>query len=223
MSPRRAFVLVAGAAVGLAVWLVLLNVDADALAARARAAGPLGPLALFLLLVVQCVVAPVPSEPIMMATGFVYGPRTGFVLGWAGVVVGAIVSFALARRLGRPFAERFVRPERLDAIDAYVAERGVGKTFGAVLALRLFAFGSFDVLSYACGLVAFPFRWFVVATVLGAVPKVFAFTYAGASVGGRPGWVDALILGGTFGVLVAAPWLVRWWRARGAAPPAGPA
>ena len=61
------------------------------------------------------------------------------------------------------------------------------------------------------------------ATVLGAVPKVFAFTYAGASVGGRPGWVDAVILGGTFGVLVAAPWLVRWWRARGAAPPAGPA
>jgi hypothetical protein len=38
---------------------------------------------------------------------------------------------------------------------------------------------------------------------------VFAFSYVGATATGRPGWLDALILAGTFGFLVAVPWLAR--------------
>jgi uncharacterized membrane protein YdjX (TVP38/TMEM64 family) len=81
-----------------------------------------------------------------------------------------------------------------------------------VLALRLFTFTSFDVLSYGCGLLAFPFRWFLLATVLGAVPKVGAFTYAGAGIGERPGWLDGVILAGSLSGLLALPWLVRLGR-----------
>jgi len=88
----------------------------------------------------------------------------------------------------------------------------LGGAFAIVLALRLFAFTSFDVLSYACGLVRFPFRWFLLATALGAVPKVFAFTYAGASIGARPRWLDGLMLVGTLGVLLVLPWLIRLGR-----------
>jgi hypothetical protein len=73
-----------------------------------------------------------------------------------------------------------------------VGDRNLGGAFAIVLALRLFAFTSFDVLSYACGLVRFPFRWFLLATALGAVPKVFAFTYAGASIGARARLVGML-------------------------------
>jgi len=65
----------------------------------------------------------------------------------------------------------------------------------------MLAFHTFDVLSYACGIVRLPFVVFIVATVLGALPKVLAFTYAGATFAARPAWLDAVILVGTFGVL----------------------
>ncbi len=68
-----------------------------------------------------------------------------------------------------------------------------------------------DWLSYACGLIGFPFRWFLLATALGALPKVFAFTYFGANVGGRLWWLDAAILAGMLGILLV-PWIGRRWR-----------
>jgi uncharacterized membrane protein YdjX (TVP38/TMEM64 family) len=197
------------AAVGLLGWRGAPAFDAPAIAARIREAGMLGPLALGAMFVLQCVVSPLPSEPVMMAAGYVYGPASGFVLSWLGIVAGAVACFALARAFGRPFVTRFVSHERLDRVDEFVSARGVRTTFAAVLALRVLAFHSFDVLSYACGLVSFPFRWFLAATVIGAVPKAFAFTYMGATIGGRPGWLDVLILVGSFGVLALLPFLRR--------------
>jgi uncharacterized membrane protein YdjX (TVP38/TMEM64 family) len=145
----------------------------------------------------------------MMAAGYVYGPGSGFVLAWLGVVAGAAACFGLARAFGRPLVTRFVSHRRLDAVDEFVSARGVHATFAGVLALRVLAFHSFDVLSYACGLVSFPFRWFLAATAIGAVPKAFAFTYMGATIGSRPGWLDVLILVGSFGVLALLPFLRR--------------
>jgi len=194
---------------GGAVWWYLSPFDAETVASQLRAAESLGPVALFALLVLQCVIAPIPSEPLMMAAGFVYGPTAGFTIAWLGVVLGAAVCFGLARTLGRPFALRFVRAKRLDALDRYLTSRGLGTAFAIVLGIRLFAFTSFDVVSYGCGLVRFPFRWFLLATALGVVPKAFAFAYAGATVSQRPEWLDVLILAGTFGALVAVPWLLR--------------
>jgi uncharacterized membrane protein YdjX (TVP38/TMEM64 family) len=202
--------LVGGAAVTGAIWWSgLVSLDAEALAERLRAAGHAGPIALFVLFVVQCVIAPIPSEPIMVAAGYVYGSSTGLAIAWGGVVVGALACFGLARLFGRPMALRFVKSHHLDALDSYVAERGVGSTFAVLLAIRVLAFASFDVVSYGCGLTRFPVRWFLLATVLGVLPKVFTFTYAGATVATRPGWLDAMILVGSLGFLVLVPWLAR--------------
>jgi uncharacterized membrane protein YdjX (TVP38/TMEM64 family) len=189
--------------------------DAAAIAERVRAAGMLGSVGLLALLVVQCVVAPIPSEPIMMAAGYVYGPRAAFVVAWTGVVVGAALCFWLARAYGRAVAERLVRAERLDAAEASLQRGGPLTTFAALLAIRAIAFHSFDIMSYACGLVRLPFPMFLAATALGSCPKVFAFTYAGATLAARPVWLDAIILAGTVGVLavVAIAALLRRRRA----------
>jgi uncharacterized membrane protein YdjX (TVP38/TMEM64 family) len=212
MGARRTLVLLAGAsgiALGVGAWMTLSRLDPAASARHVEALGPLGPLGIVALLVVQCVVAPIPSEPIMMAAGYLYGPRGGFALAWCGIVVGAAACFGLARRHGRPFVERFVRPDRLTAVDTWVRDRGAATAFLAILAVRVAAFGAFDVLSYACGLLPVRFAWFVVATAIGAVPKALAFTYVGAYAATRPAWVDVLVLAGTFGILAAVPWLAR--------------
>jgi uncharacterized membrane protein YdjX (TVP38/TMEM64 family) len=183
----------------LVVWPT--DFDAAAIAERVRAAGALGLIGLLALLVVQCVIAPVPSEPIMMAAGYVYGPGPALLISWIGVVLGASCCFGLARLYGRPLAERVVTAKRLDAAEAHLDRGGAWLTFAGLLAIRTLAFHSFDVLSYACGIVRLPFLVFLAATVLGALPKVFAFTYAGATFAARPAWLDAIILVGTFGVL----------------------
>lgn len=217
MSPRRwLLLLLAIAATAAAAWTImrvdLTRVDPEEIAVWVRSAGALGPLALVALLVLQCVVAPLPSEPLMMAAGFVYGAPIGFAIAWLGVVGGAVLCFALARAFGHAFAARFVSRDRLAMLDTFAAGEARAATFFAVLGLRLFAFTVFDVVSYACGLIQFPLRWFLLATALGCVPKVFVFTYFGANVAERPGWVDWIITIGTFGVLLVVPWLVRGWR-----------
>jgi uncharacterized membrane protein YdjX (TVP38/TMEM64 family) len=196
----------------IAGWRYFSGLEPDAVRQAVASLGPLAPVVLFVMLILQCVITPVPSEPLMMAAGYLYGARAGFVLAWAGVIVGAGACFALAQGLGRPVAERFVRAERLDAAEAWIGTRGIAATFATLLAIRMVAFTSFDVLSYACGLLGVPFAAFALATVLGAVPKVFAFTYAGAQLGERPEWLDAVIVGGTLGVLLIAAIVAHWAR-----------
>ena len=215
-TPRRLWLLGIITLVLLACAAVVLTTvtlpSADELADRVRGAGALGPVVLFGLLVLQCVVAPLPSEPLMLAAGFVYGPLAGFALAWLGVVLGAVISFVLARRLGRPFVRLFVRADKLDELELYVGDRGLGRAVAILVGVRLFAFNSFDPVSYGCGLISFPFRWFFFDTALGAMPKAFAFTYLGSSGAAMPVWVGGLIVAGTFSTLLVVPWLA--WRRR---------
>jgi uncharacterized membrane protein YdjX (TVP38/TMEM64 family) len=177
----------------VALLLGLTPVDAETIAERVRAAGAVGPIVLVVLLVAQAVVAPLPSPPLLMAAGFVFGPWIGFGIGWLGLLLGAGACFGLARAFGRPFAERFVSLERLAAVDRYVSTRS-GGTLLTLVSLRVFMPPAFDAVSYGCGLVRIPFHWFALATAVGEVPKVGSFTYIGAAAGGVPGWLTAWIL-----------------------------
>lgn len=200
---------IAGAAVawGMTHFEISLA-DPDSLAQNVRATGGLAPLLLIALLVVQSVVVPLPSQPVLMAAGFVYGAWIGFAISWLGVLLGAIACFGIARTLGRPAVVRFANPDRLSAVDHYVSERGLGRSFVAILSLRLFAHFSFDVASYACGLVRFPFGWFALATALGEIPKVLLFTTLGAGLGEMPGWIG-LAIGASVVATVGAFLLLR--------------
>ena len=196
--PKKAVLLTLAGAGWLAVGGLVFRVGhgsfaTDTVVAQVRASGPLGPLVLIALLVVQAVVAPLPSPPLLMAAGLVYGPLLGFGIGWLGLLLGAGACFGLARGLGRPFAERFVRPQRLAAIDQYVGSQS-GPAFLTVITLRVFMPPFFDAVSYGCGLVRLPFHWFVLATALGEIPKVASFTYLGTVAGDAPTWLKAWII-----------------------------
>jgi uncharacterized membrane protein YdjX (TVP38/TMEM64 family) len=197
------------AAVGLVMSRWAPEFDAPVIAEQIREAGVLGPVVVTAVFVLQCIVAPLPSQPVMIAAGYVYGAVRGFVLSWFGVTLGACACWAVARGFGRPIVTRFVSPERLDAVNEYVGARGLRQTFTALLALHWLSFASFDVLSYFAGLVSFPFRWFVLASAIGIVPKAAAFSYMGATIGTSPKWVDAIILVGTFGVILLLPFYRR--------------
>jgi uncharacterized membrane protein YdjX (TVP38/TMEM64 family) len=229
-TPKRALLLaLAGTAVVLMVAAFAFDMtplDAETVAVRARASGAAGPLVLMALLVAQAVVAPLPSPPLLIAAGFVYGPWIGFGIGWLGLLLGASACFGLARAFGRPFAERFVRPQSLAALDEYVSTRS-GTTLLTLVSLRVFLPPVFDAVSYGCGLVRVPFGLFALATALGEVPKVGTFTYVGAAVGGVPSWLTAWVLlapaAGVIGLRFMQSRRARTQGPARGAPEAGPA
>jgi uncharacterized membrane protein YdjX (TVP38/TMEM64 family) len=77
------------------------------------------------------------------SAGFVYGPWVGFGIGWLGLLLGASSCFGLARAFGRPFTQRFVRPEHMATVDAQIASR-TGATLLAIVSLRVFMPPIFD-------------------------------------------------------------------------------
>lgn len=204
---RTALIVVAAAVVALLVLALIdpsffTTFDAEALAERVRASGWRGPLILIVLLIAQSVIAPLPSPPILIATGYVYDPWIGFAIGWIGLLLGAVGCFVVAGALGRPFVERFVKREHLATVEDYVTRR-TGATLLAIVSLRVFMPPLFDAVSYGCGIVRVPFRWFLLGTALGEIPKVASFVYIGAAAGGVSNWLTAWVfLGPAIGVLV---------------------
>ena len=60
---------------------------------------------------------PFPAELLACANGMVYGPVWGTVITWIGAMLGAVIAFGLARRLGRPFVERMVAQREWYVLD----------------------------------------------------------------------------------------------------------
>jgi uncharacterized membrane protein YdjX (TVP38/TMEM64 family) len=77
-------------------------------------AGPLGPLAFFLLNIIQIMIAPIPGYPIQILGGILFGFIPGVIYTVGGMVAGGILSAWLGRRLGRPWLEKRLGRDTLD-------------------------------------------------------------------------------------------------------------
>lgn len=172
------------------------------------------PIASVALMLLQTVVAPLPSSPVTFANGLVFGVWWGALLSWASGLAGAAVAFGLSRAFGRPVAERLATRAALGWSDAFFARWGIW----AVLVGRLLPVVSFDVISYGAGVTPMRFGAFLLATAIGMMPGTLLYAWLG-HVGGTSAaallWTLAALT--ALGVLVVAftPAVTRWL----AAPP----
>jgi uncharacterized membrane protein YdjX (TVP38/TMEM64 family) len=137
--------------------------------------GVWAPVASCFLMVLQALVAPVPSFLITFANGLAFGVFWGWMLSLFGHVLAAAVCFGISRALGRGPVEVLVGNVGLESADRWFARWGVY----AVFAGRLLPGVAFDVISYAAGLTRMGFRSFMVATALGIFPQTFLYSYLG--------------------------------------------
>lgn len=165
--------------------------------------GPIGPLIIAGALVLAVVVGPIPTIPISIASGVLYGPVAGFVWAMLGSLLGAAIAFAIARLAGRPFVERFTGGHI-----ALCADCSDKLLFWVVAGCRLLPVISFAAVSYGAGLTAMRLRSFLLATALGMIPMTVLYVGIGAAVEIDPLWAG---LGGLLAVilLVALPVLVE--------------
>jgi uncharacterized membrane protein YdjX (TVP38/TMEM64 family) len=151
-----------------------------------------GPWAVVLsagLTVAQAIIAPLPGNVITITNALVFGPLWGSLLSWMSTLLGSSICFLLAKRLGRPFADRIV------GVPLQTAERFF-KKYGlqAVFVVRIMPFVPFDAVSYGAGLVGVPFTRFLLATGVGIIPSVLVYSYIGTMIAGIYWWILMLLL-----------------------------
>ena len=139
--------------------------------------GHWGPVGVIGLMIMAIVLSPIPSAPVAMVAGAVYGSFWGTVFVVVGAEAGALIAFAIARSLGYDVIHRWrrVRP----VLEWLGKDRSQGALMLVIFASRLVPFISFDAVSYAAGLTPLAFWRFVVATLAGVIPAAYLITAFG--------------------------------------------
>ncbi len=166
--------------------------------------GVFGPLALIGLMVLAIVASPIPSGPIAVAGGALYGTLWGGAITVAGALLGALIAFGSARYLGADWVRQSQNP-----VLRYIARpRSQFALMLIVFASRLIPFISFDLVSYGAGITCLTFGRFALATALGVIPICFALAAMGAGMAnGGANWMWIVGLGGA---VTLTPIIGKW-------------
>ncbi len=165
--------------------------------------GVWGPVAVISSMIVAILVSPIPSAPIALAAGAIYGHFWGGLYVLTGAELGAIGAFCLARYLGYEYLHNWLGEE--------ISQRLVGSQnvlMITVFASRLMPFISFDIVSYAAGLTPLRFWRFALATLAGIIPASFLLAHFGSEMATQETsriMVAIIILG----ALAAIPFIMK--------------
>jgi uncharacterized membrane protein YdjX (TVP38/TMEM64 family) len=184
--------------------------DLGAVTEAIRGFGLWGPAVLCLLFILQTFLAFIPGQALMVASGYVYGFSSGILITWASLVAGGQMAFWLARRYGRPFAEKWISPSVLNRWDKSAAGRGI-PFYVITLVMPFFPN---DAMCYVAGLGNMSNRRFLVANALGRGIASFLTVVVGAFSERVPSLIWIAIIG--FIVLGTAGWITarRYARAK---------
>ncbi|HEX6262246.1 MAG TPA: DedA family protein [Actinomycetota bacterium] len=184
--------------------------------------GTYGYFAIFVLMMLESALIPIPSEVTMVFGGFLVarGDLDFIAVGTIGAVAnvaGSWLAYYVGRVGGRPLAERwgryvFLREKELDRADEWFASRGELTVFVTRLLPVIRTF-----ISFPAGVARMPFWRFTLYTFLGCLPWSFALAWAGVLLGEN--WEVFLRHSRpvVIGVGVATAALIGWWLWRRAA------
>lgn len=162
--------------------------------------------ALLLLVYVIATLVPIPRTVFSLASGLLLGPVVGVTIALVATAVSALLSFALARSLGRRMVAGHLDRARVRAVD----DRLTGGGWLAVASLRLIPLIPFLPTNYACGLSSVRPRPYLAGTVIGSLPGTAAAVVLGDTLtGGTP---PALLV--TYAALAVAGAAGLWFAIR---------
>jgi uncharacterized membrane protein YdjX (TVP38/TMEM64 family) len=132
--------------------------------------------AFFLLLQTLIVISGImPASFVGIAAGALFGLGVGFGLAASSTIIGAVIAFALARSIFRPWVEILLRRRRmLQALDIALGQDG----WRSIVLLRLSPVMPFALTSYALGLTAITCRNYLLGSAA-ALPSLFGFVLLG--------------------------------------------
>jgi uncharacterized membrane protein YdjX (TVP38/TMEM64 family) len=110
------------------------------------------------------------------AAGLLFGTAAGTPLALAGVTCAALAQMFVARRLASGHHGSLL-PARSRSVEDFLTRHGAV----AVMESRIIPLLPYGVVNYSAGLTRLEFRQMAAGTVIGAAPKVFAYTALGGS------------------------------------------
>jgi len=190
-----------------------------------RSLGPIG-LALYAVLFIATSILLLPSAPVFIAAGVMYGVGWGTVLLTVLSIATDLITLALVRTRARLWVEQRVKThETLAAVDKGVEEHALA--IGSLLRLSLFV--PYGLLNYALAVTRMPVWQHIVTNALGMTPCNLLMAYAGSLISDAtrleaaelPGLWKHVALWGGIAASLAASALTGWAAKRALHRPAG--
>jgi len=110
----------------------------------------------------------VPGTLLSFTGAVSFGPYEGTLFTWIGAMIGATLSFLLARVLGRGFVDKLLAG-KFEAFDRRIREHG----FTGLLLIRLLPIFPFNGVNFDCGLTGIRLRDYLLGTAIGILPGTF--------------------------------------------------
>lgn len=146
--------------------------------------------------ILSVVIAPIPSNITAAAGAYLFGLWPSFLLTWGAVAAGSILVFALARALGRQFAEQFVSKKLSERyLDLIRRKRDI-----FLLLAFLLPFFPDDILCILAGLTDISFRRFFLLVLIARPWGLLVSCMVGSATLSIPLW--GMVLLGIAGLTV---------------------
>ncbi|MCK5285867.1 MAG: TVP38/TMEM64 family protein [Candidatus Pacebacteria bacterium] len=159
--------------VSLIIFIIAWNIPFDIIRLFISQNPLLGALVFIFFMILSTVVPPVTIFPLIPFVGVVLGPFATMIYCVIGWTIGSVMSFWIARHLGRPFLARYISLDKIDEWGNKIPEKN---EFLALLLLRMAT--PVDVLSYAVGLFCRIKFWkYAIASFFGVIPFSYVLAY----------------------------------------------
>ena len=139
-----------------------------------------GPLAGFLLIVLESIIPALPLSVFITLNMVSYGPVLGFLISWSATIVGCMLSFSVFRYFFRDRLYKLVKRKKWKKINA-VMKSISNITFSNLVILIAIPFSPAFLINVAAGLSKIKVKSFFIALVLGKLVMVYFWGYIGTS------------------------------------------
>ncbi len=156
-------------------------------------AGLWGPLVFIALQIVQVVVSFIPGGVTTIVGGALFGTGLGFLYSFVAIIIGSVISFFIARKLGNVVVRKMVGGKAYDRYYAVIHSEGtLSRTRLTLFATMLLPFFPDDLICLLAGITPIPFWQFLVTIVLARPMGLLFSSLLGSGALRMPLWAMVL-------------------------------
>ncbi|MBR9676797.1 TVP38/TMEM64 family protein [Candidatus Woesearchaeota archaeon] len=160
---------------------------------------------IFITLMIFGAIINVPSPLFYVASGMAFGAYFGTMISVLGAVLASIIVFGFSRALGEEVVKKVLK-EKFKRFHKILDNNGLE----IILISRLTPFSPYNAVNYAAGVTNISFKDYFVGTLIGIIPKVFAFNYLSSPY--TVYWSGEFFMMSFVFLLVLFYWPAHYWR-----------
>ena len=123
----------------------------------------------------------IPTTPLMVAAGLLFGFRYGFFYSIIGGFISMLITFFFARKTGRESIEKILKNKRAKYLEKYDNRLKKNGILDLII-LRILPVMPFNILNIIMGISKISLREYIIGSLIGLIPSHIATVYLGTLV-----------------------------------------